>query len=309
MLRKVKLEIVTEQCYYNQISQTSEIQWSWLNRVQGEKDSFKELHLQVKCREYFGDAVVCAHLDIDMPDVYGFKLINKRLALNETLLSVSLPTTAIPDFANKMKFLRSIEKRMGISMTKVYPTQHSDKLVLVGDKKWVSSPLLVSIYSIIIRSLTYTSTAKTYKDHIKELITGIFSSSNDASAFKTFKNDKVDLLHLLLNIDKVTGTNPLTGLNDAMLIAKKHTIIDQYNSIALAFDEGTFYNWKLANNHAQHGIIRFLNTVEYLNQGNSYQTIGAGWAKNYIEVLKSNQDSKEEELNMVLHNVPTPSHS
>jgi len=290
-LKQVDLQIVTESNYYNQLQQNSEIEWSFLNRVKGKKNSFKELFLKVKCREYFGGAVVCANLDIDTPKIYGFSLKDKRLSLKETLLSVSLPKADIPNFLEHLPLLRKIEKQMGIKMTRKYSTQHNDadytKLVLIGDKKWVSSPLLISIYTQIIRSFTYKTTTTSFKSHIKELITKI-AYGNDVIIFQSIESKGVDLMHLLINIDKVLGDNPLTGLNDAYLRSKKSSIIVEYSTISLPITIVGSGQWSISSNHSRHGIGSFLEALSYRRNNKSEyvsKTIGASWSKNYLELL------------------------
>lgn len=299
--KQVNLEIITQHCYYNQNPQTSEIQWAFLNRIPGEKDSFKELHLQVKCREYFGDAVVCAHLDIDTPAIYGFRLVNKRVSIEETLLSVSLPSNESLGFIKHLSILRKFERQMGIKITKCYSTQHTDedsvKLVLVGDKKWVSSPLLIAIYTQILRSFTYHTPTSSYSAHIKALITEY--SGNDRDTFSNIHYSGIDLLHLLLNIDRVLGDNPLTGLNDLELKAKKASITDENSRVllySLVVNETNFtFNWSVHLNHSRHGINSFIDNMNYRGQGGQdaeyvKKSIGASWTNNYYLLCKEEQE-------------------
>jgi hypothetical protein len=304
MLRQVKLKVITENNYYNQIPQTSDIQWSFLNRVKGEKDSFEELFLNVKCREFFGDLVVCGNLNIDTPSIYGLRLKDKRISVKKTLLSVSMNEGDVEGFAKRLRFLRQIEGAMGIKKTRIYPTQHNatdyTKLVLVGDKKWISSPLLISLYTAIIRSLTYSFSKLTFKDHINELITGSYSYGNDACTFKRLKDCEVDIVHLLTNIDVVLGDNPLTGLNDTKLIVDKKYIKTESDSVGLSH-LGRITYWSTYNNHSQHGLMTFLDKIRYAPAGRPIADgIGAGWANNY-------KNLKEQELisNTVVQPIPS----
>jgi hypothetical protein len=306
MLKQVKLKVITEDNYYNQISQTSEIHWSFLNRVKGDKWSFQELFLKVKCREYLGDLVVCGNLDIDVPMIYGMSLRKKRISIKETLLSVSLYQESVPTFIKNMKYLRRIEKSMGIPMTRIYSTQHQGafdtRLVLIGDKKWVSSPLLISIYSLIIRAMTYSLRGNSFKSHIKALVISSWSYGNDAQAFKTIDRNGVDLIHLLQNIDKVISDNPLTGLNDENLRADKRLLTAEYQNVVLNY-EGHSHSWCMSNNHSQHGIINFVDGVNYTNSRGHRKNYGinSSWVNNYIQLIK---DEKELISNPVVQPIP-----
>jgi hypothetical protein len=289
----VALEKITENCYYNQISQTSEIKWSLLNRV-GPKE-FKELHLNVLCREYFGDAVVCSILDIDNPPIYGFSLIGKRSANDETLLSVCLSTVvARKNFINHFHMLRQIERSMGISTTKIRKTQHPDKLVLIGDAKWSSSPLLISLYTQIIRSFTYVTPTTTFESHIEALISGNLGWGNDVSAFKQFQSAGINLKHLLKNIDEVLGEDPLTGLEDLQLIDQKDRLEDEYTTVSLKHTAAnglkSTYNWCISYNHGNHGIVTFAHSIEkckaHSESPYQYSRIGCSWVQNYMAIVK-----------------------
>jgi hypothetical protein len=311
-LKEVDLEIVTEYDYYNQVPQTSEIQWSMLNRLPG-KDKFKELHTKVLCREYFGDVVVCANLDIDVPEIYGFKLKDKRASVKETLLSVSMSAAKIPSFLNHFKILRRIEKQMGIKMTHRYRTQHNDdnytKLVLVGDKKWMSSPLLISIYTQLIRSFTYNTPSDSLASHIKALIAP-GASGNDVNAFRKFKDSKLDLVHLLTNIDKVLDKKPLTGVDDKQLIQRKEDISTQCSCVTLKYTSRADFNsvvsWSIYDNHSNHGIVSFCENLRSREVGGeevkyAENRIGTSWTDNYAALRKA---EKEQIANPVVQPIP-----
>ena len=293
-MNTVKLNSVMQYSSYIQNPQTSSLEFALLERT-GE-DEFAEIHYSVKCREYFGDALVASHLNQPLPSIYGFKLASKKMAIDETLLSLSLTKDNYNYFIQRLPVLNRIEKKMRISLTQFFSVENDSindyKIVSIGDKKWSSSPLLISIYTLILRSFTYKTNKRAFKNHIKDVINNYYG--NDKLAFLEITS-KINLEHLLFNIDKVLKDNPLTGaddLNFKLKVSKNNNSFrDRSISTSLKYYySDVLYNvqWSIDNNHSQHGILSFINKLELLNTGNSYLNnhIGSQWAQNYYLLLK-----------------------
>jgi len=297
---KTTLEVVVESCTYNQNPQTSDITYSLLNRTG--KNSFKELHYPVKCREYFGDSLVMAVADKDLPSIYGFRLINKRQALDETIFSVTLPTydqnsiRVYDFFVNQLKYLRKIEKGMGIPLkerSKFYEIDKSfndyRKIVVVSPKEWQSSPLLISIYTLILRLFTYILhddkmiTLKKRMDSIADISGGV-----DGTYCTQVK--PIDIQFILNNYKAILGENPMTGLNDDVILDKvsSYSTDDLVNFIKEIDNKEITINYSIANNHSQHGLVSFVDRVKYHNNHDCpafiLRSVGIEWSINYCKL-------------------------
>jgi hypothetical protein len=292
-MNTVKLNAVSKYSAYAQTPQTSSLEFALLERV-GENE-FTEIHYKVKCREYFGDALVAAHLNQPMPPIYGFQLNSKRMTIDETLFSLFLDADNYDYFIQRLPVLNRIEKKMGISLTQFFNVKNdlnnNYKIVSVGDKKWSSSPLLISIYTLILRSFSYKTNRRTFKTHIKDLLNNY--SGNDKATFLEITS-KINLEHLLLNIDEVLKDNPLTGIDDLDFKLK----ISENNDPFKARYNETYLNyyyknikytvtWSISTNHAQHGILSFINNLKILKLGNNVpnNSIGSQWALNYYLLI------------------------
>lgn len=77
------------------------------------------------------------------------------------------------------------------------------------DPKWLSSVILASLYTLIVRTLTEREISS--HDTI-ESMTGKANLNNLSDVQRSFI--QIDLHHFLRNIDEVLGDNPITGVND-----------------------------------------------------------------------------------------------
>jgi hypothetical protein len=292
-MKKVQLNIKEDFNSYIQVSQASEINWSLLSRVN--KYEFQELHTPVTCREFLGDAAVVANLGIAYPLIYGLSLPKGVISANETLLSVNIKPQNFDNFKAHFKIIRKIERDMKIKRTKLLETQLPNKFVIIGDKKWMSSPLLISIYTLLIRSFTYETPVSSYKRHITKLLKHTYYS-NDVEFFRFFKHCNFDLIHLLSNIDEVLGDNPLTGGNDAVLFENKGNILNCNSRIILPIGiESTYQkvvSFYMHHNHSSSGIKSLVDTLQCVYRDcDIHVNIGYLWAQNYNKIL-----DKEKEL-------------
>jgi hypothetical protein len=305
-VKTVKLEVMSNPCYYNQNAQNADIQFSLLNRTKG---GFKELHYHVKCREYFGDSLLAAHFDSNLPDIYGFKLTDKRQALDETIFSVCIPggEAHCKNFMKGAKLLRKIERRMGVPLkyrTKFLKTKETIgdniKIVVVGPMTWQESPLLISLYTFILRLSTYTTpiTVRTFEDlmkHVKNNYNG-----TDVSYCRYL--DHIDFNLFFDNYREIIGDAPLTGLDDDKVKGGFHSTCSNFES-GFKYDASKYPNgsnrqtatFSIAHNHMRHGIVTFADSVKSIKLDRNSQIytspgkIGFKWPHNYLTLLANNE--------------------
>lgn len=298
-MKKVNLEVISNPSPYNQNPQTSDIHFSFLNRTD---NGFKELFYRVKCREYLGDAITAAHCNQDSPRIYGFELKGKRASIDEMLLSVSFGEESKSNFLKKIRIIREAEKLVGLpkdKWTEVYSVNaqtpdHINKFVVVGNKFWCSSPLLVSIYTLLLRSLTYSTNRVRLSTHLKamESLSGV-----DGGQFRSIKEYGVDWIFLLKNLGNIIKDHPITGIDDSHFFSK---ISEGYllNNGIYGMSHPTTgdnkYSWDVDTCHYSHGIVKLSERVKYIT-GNSqlYSGLGMDWALKYVSILKESKGSNE----------------
>lgn len=308
-MKSVQLKVIDNSCPYNQNSQTSDIQFALLKRLG--PDSFEELHYHVKCREYLGDTLLAAYADKDTSLIYGFSLSDgKRMALDETIFSISLPTRFDPDkisyesFIKGISIIRKLEKTMGVplkSRSTYYLTDkkvdNKDKLVVVSPKEWSYSPLLISLYTFVLRLTTYkvSDKAVSLRRYMKE-VSSIYSGT-DINYIEYLSG--LDINFLLSNYVEILGDAPLTGLDDSKILEVAFASIHAYDdNVSIEYDCSNYGKstneeafWSLYKNHNLHGVVSFANCIQKdETRRNHYlkaSEINYKWAKNYMRLLES----------------------
>ena len=288
-MNTVNLQVITNPSLYNQNTQTSDIEFSLLNRDGG---GFKELHYQVRCREYLGDCVVASYVDRNTPRIYGFELVNKRAAIDETLLSITGSQITLERVIRKLKVIIDLEKQIGLKedeYTQIYGTQFSDKLVIVGNKVWMSSPVMISLYTLVIRCLTYDTRCVKVVNLLKEISKKYGIAVDGTQLYRIFNNYLFDFPFFFANWRDILGDNPLTGLNDDQFThwVSNGSYIDSYE---LDYDSGCIL-WNIDECHSYTGIAH-MSRKAYLLKNNKdlYETTHPGltWARNYLALKETN---------------------
>jgi len=304
--RIVKLKTVKNVCLYNQNAQTSAILFSLLKRTG--KNSFSELFYNVKCREYFGDTCVAAHYDRDVPPIYGFRLKDKRMSLDEMIMSVSLPYSSdegssYQSFLKGLTILRHTEKLMGIEVknrSRYYLTNEKvdegSKIVVVSPNNWCESPLLASVYTFILRLTTYnTNNTKTLRSCMKYIINN-YSNGDKQHAEKLYA---IDTNLFFSKYKGILGSSPITGMSDILfkeeikylLTGDKDNYLTSPHIDFSYIDKGGFIcddvgEWGLNKNHNLHGIQTFLGRLLCFKENSDWlqKDIGVTWAHNFMRI-------------------------
>jgi hypothetical protein len=140
---------------YNEIKQDSETKFSFLDE---KEDHFVELFYPVKCRDFLGDCIFSKHTGVYVT-IYGFKTTPK-LNLDKTkLLITSENEEEISNIRKNLSYLLKIEAKNKLEPTIIVdlePTEDTTpKIVLIGDSKWMTNVTTISLYSYLIRRLSY----------------------------------------------------------------------------------------------------------------------------------------------------------
>jgi hypothetical protein len=126
----------------------------------------EQCHAFAYCKDYLQDAIF-ATLNKKAANIYGFTYkygVNPPLDLEVTRLAVR--HKGRKDLrelcANSGKFIQLLDKAMGFQETQVvysgnYKDGENEVFSFIGDKRWMHSPVLISLYSLAIRvGLSYT---------------------------------------------------------------------------------------------------------------------------------------------------------
>jgi len=231
--------------------------------ISAPKDGFKQCHPMVKCRDFLQDAVRCSipKSGVTKCLIYGFTYdrdINPPIDLLKTRLLVTYKTKQndIIDCSIKMmyslKLINHYEKIMGIKLkTRLKQINHADFKspiwLFTGSNIWTKSPILISLYTFLIRlgdkKIEFKNNDDLEEQYLKLLdfnknkmpgnkdkdlsyLDGIYKTlySFAKNCKKSlFKNNRFDELYLNSGIDtyKFHHNSGIVSLNKGTLFDKK----------------------------------------------------------------------------------------
>lgn len=141
---------------YCEESQGNETLFSFV--VPSGEEDYQELFFPVKCRDFLGDAVYVTKYGRNIP-IYGFNFKDNLDSETTMLLIQNKDKKYIDNFFNNLDKLWEIERNNGIPLTIVERVSDTEVLVF-GDKLWQSKVWAISLYSFLLKCLTYPNGAE-----------------------------------------------------------------------------------------------------------------------------------------------------
>lgn len=178
-----------------------------LCRYDTTKDKLIQCHQFVHCRDFIGDALVGVEDNRDM-GVWGFKYFTNypRPDPENSSILVRLENEgALKNLQDNFSILKDIEDNLGwgISMPEIvdYPGKYI-VLWFLGDIRWQRSAIAVSLYTYLIKCLTYPfKDKKNWMQEIKALGTGSAYEKNPDVQYM----DPDYLKFLFVNFNEITS--------------------------------------------------------------------------------------------------------
>ena len=132
------------------------VSWEW---SEGTGDmAYTQLHSWCLCRDFLSD-IVAEHNSggglIDFP-VYGLDCPNIKLEEDHTLLAIRAPKGTTDAIRAGIPLLRKYEEKVGWAGSLAIPINDTTTII-VGDPRWQSLSIYISMYSLLLRSLAHTS--------------------------------------------------------------------------------------------------------------------------------------------------------
>ncbi len=193
-----------------------------LARYDSQKDRIVQCHPFIKCRDFLLDAMVGVEEGKDM-GIYGFefKKTDPRPDAENTSLLVSFPQgKLLKNFQDNFSILTDIEKAIGWSPTYPELVNYPGKEQIVwvsGDRRWQHCALALSLYTYLIKCLTYE-----IKDKAKWM--------EEIKAQPTNEGSYMDVAYM------------------SWLLPRLDKVIDKYTTFSgfqdqKGMDIGTIHNW------------------------------------------------------------------
>lgn len=252
---KYKVDHIIADGGLNEIFQSKKFRLAFA-KIDGK--NVKMLHKFVKCRDYLNDLVVEEHCPgfLKFP-IYGFHGEGIKIGKKEVVFLVECQD----DWENVMTSLpalHDLEKKLHWKRTKFFEVEGKPSLrLLIGSKCWKRSPLTLSIYTLLLRALTYGEE----EDNIIGFLNGVKDrGGNDPGYISTIQGCKGGLMTLLSNIKRILGDDPILGRK-----------------------EGNNAQPQIATFHNKCGVVSFMNRVH--NNQKPDVSWGEKWEEEYKKVL------------------------
>lgn len=288
---------------YNQYLQKIAINFAFLKEevLENGDTLYTELHYPVMCREFLCETIVLENLGVtieDSDEEEDLLDLESRVDLTKSLFSIEGKADYLNNIVRNKKILEEVETLLiGESSISIYKdivivntTGSEKRIVIEANPKWFSSPLLISILSLVIRMCCYNIHSKaTFKD-LYDLIIDIGKNENeDKDDFEgtngdygTLYNIPYNTLVLILsNIDKILGENPLFGIDDFDIISKVKK--EPPNNRYYGYKTDSIY-WCFSDIHNATGVSSIMFLVR--KKMKDYKCLGYLWANNINKLLE-----------------------
>ena len=310
----VKLEVIINPSTYGGIAESAPMAFGVAVRTSDR--SFKEIKPEAHCRDFSGPVAITAKLKLDKcPYIERYSTSKDRLSTDEIVITLSQGRESLVRFMDNFHILNELEEDCGIPLTKAYLTNEVSstfrrKIVIVGDKFWIQSPLCLSIFTWLLRCLSYSLPTK--PSSLEELA-DLFIKHSPTSTDGTFWvkiNPHVNVRLLLKNIVHILGDNPITGIDDNKIIHSTNYLSKigtdaeyrgDYDKIKRGIFKNEFFHvnycWDWNSASSYQGLISFVYLITKAKDGtfDKYKTSpqsgywpypGYIWVSNYLNLEK-----------------------
>lgn len=284
-MKSVKLHNNYPNAGYSEMGQDTTVKFSVVSR---KKDKYYLEYKPFMCKDYFTELVIGRAVNRILPDVYGFHA--KEVWSSRTpYIFVSGSKTEIERIKKAFYILHDMEAMMLID-----PNKYS-KILLVKDKPnqliikvptvWIKSPVLFSLYTLVIRSFVLAEVAnlslsyKTFVD-LAKLVND--TDHTDIVLIKELYSNRFDLDTFLLNYKEILGSDPLTGYNDKSFKKCIKTSDTSYFKLKNRINESHEFWWDPKVSHNFSGIVTLAKQITTHKE--SEMRVGYNWTVKYLEI-------------------------
>lgn len=218
-MSKRKVEWFQGPANLDEIYQSVAMKFAFVNEINGK---LTQCHPWIKCRDFLHDALRTMLTD-EETNIYNFtykKDVNPWIDMNNTRMLISEKDLKEPlkfrfKLSRSLKLLHFYETLAGVELTKIQKVEGDIKKryehvwMLTSPKMWMSSPYLISMYTLLIR--LGVKKLSTFTNE-KELLTAFDNvikenkgkKDNDVGYLKDVKDY---LLKLVLDREKISKYN------------------------------------------------------------------------------------------------------
>ncbi len=215
-MKKLKIVPFDEHFSYSQDGQYHDVGFAYAH-LDGE--NINQLCGYFVCRDFLGDALF-AEEQGKKAQIYGFSWTpsKQKIDRDKTRLLLQFSSPELEKaFKKNLSILHGVEKDNDFALTVLTDSDKELELLVEGDSRWQASVVLISLYSFLLKCLTYD---------IKEVedIVGKYEDSNEANlAQNTLKKLPKILKNLKrFGIDEESKKFTVTGTQDKSMTSTIH---------------------------------------------------------------------------------------
>lgn len=190
-----------------EIMQVNETQFA-LCRYDSQSDQLIQCHQFIKCRDFFNEVFVGLEENRDM-EIYGFKWTKENPrpdCQNASLLMKLENEESLANMTKNQSILKDIEEFLGWSTSYYelvsYPGVKKPIVWVCGDKQWQRSSVAFSLYTFLLKCLTYKIKDK---DNWMEEIAKIKGKYGEPAPEAEYVKDTEYMNYLLQNMNEVNA--------------------------------------------------------------------------------------------------------
>jgi hypothetical protein len=207
---------------YDELSQKTSDKYSFLTKL--DENTYRELFYPVKCRDYLNDIIIANyHGYSKVINIYDFNYnggadfdtlrlsvsfdfeYDKELFVNQFSRVIKYIENNIPQIENKMRIITDVDDTNG----------DYHRVILEGDKFWMSHHLKINILTFVCRLCSYHHDKK-YRS-LNNIIKYLYNSLGNCNyrvMLEEILKSKINLIHLLNSIDKFSDNDLIKSLVD-----------------------------------------------------------------------------------------------
>lgn len=179
-------------------------------------DILNPQHNPIVCRDFLNDAVTSTHLKKNLGSIFGFKLDGSKtpICVDKVQLVLGFGEGAnFESFENIFHILNDMEHHLGweLSTFEDVKVDNSKKHIYVkGNWRWVQNPLMISIYTHILRMFACkTEKTDNFEDLSQVIANGNFGTNTTYS--QAYVASDLNLLKFLSFSDRIFKKSNLWG--------------------------------------------------------------------------------------------------
>jgi hypothetical protein len=213
----------------NEIYQQKEVRFAFGR--ENEDTTITQCHTFVRCRDFLNDVIVESNYpgSISYP-IYDFSYDAKKypISKDKTILLVKAPKYF--EFILKgTSLINEFEEKAGWNLTTI-EEGFDDKekiLVVTGPPEWMQATYLISLYSMLIRILSYGYDGLSAEEYLKKVSEG---KDNDSGYIRTIMERKIDIFSLVTNSEHILKGSNMIGEKEGEEIVPAKTYNTHNNS-------------------------------------------------------------------------------